>query len=315
MRKLTEQEFQDKIKEIHGNKYKTLEPYINSRTKILVKCNICGCVWKTATLTKNSIRGCPECAKEKARIVNKHPNAASKFLKKLNKIHNGNIDLLGVYIDVYTKIRFKCNVCRNIWYSKPYNLLRKHGCPKCGHIEKGKKHCLSNEEFIDRVFEIHNNNVSVLTQYKGGNKKLHVRCNKCLNEWQTLGRYLLLGRGCPECNISKGEEKVKYILDEFKINYKREFCFNDLKSPDSGKLRFDFGVFDSIGNVWFLMEYDGEQHFGPCDYFGGLKRFRKQKRNDDLKNKYCVKNNIPLLRIHNKDYNNIKKIIGNFINV
>ena len=89
MRKLTEQEFQNKIKEIHGDKYKTLECYVDSRTKISVKCNVCGHIWKSITLTKSSEIGCPECGKEKARLINKHPNTVYSY--------RFNVDLNNMY--------------------------------------------------------------------------------------------------------------------------------------------------------------------------------------------------------------------------
>jgi hypothetical protein len=58
------------------------------------------------------------------------------------------------------------------------------------------------------------------------------------------------------------------------------------------------------------IEYDGIQHFEPIEKWGGIERFNKQLINDNIKNEYCVKNNINLLRISYKDINNIEIIIN-----
>lgn len=46
-----------------------------------------------------------------------------------------------------------------------------------------------------------------------------------------------------------------------------------------------------------LTEYDGIQHFKFIAHFGGKQRFKEQKFNDNLKNEYCIENNIKLYRI------------------
>jgi hypothetical protein len=47
--------------------------------------------------------------------------------------------------------------------------------------------------------------------------------------------------------------------------------------------------------------------------FGGIKGFKLRKENDNIKNEFCVKNNINLIRI--KYTNDIKEEIKKVINV
>ena len=54
--------------------------------------------------------------------------------------------------------------------------------------------------------------------------------------------------------MSKGEDKVKNILDNARITYVREKTFPSLRN---GKLRFDF----YLPELGILIEVDGEQHF------------------------------------------------------
>jgi hypothetical protein len=45
------------------------------------------------------------------------------------------------------------------------------------------------------------------------------------------------------------------------------------------------------------IEIDGEQHFKTNEHFGGEEIFKITQKNDNLKNDYCKKNNIKILRI------------------
>ena len=46
---------------------------------------------------------------------------------------------------------------------------------------------------------------------------------------------------------SRGEIKIHEILEQNELNFKEEYIFPDLKSPNGGALRFDFVVFDDDG--------------------------------------------------------------------
>jgi len=75
-------------------------------------------------------------------------------------------------------------------------------------------------------------------------------------------------------------------------------------------LPFDFYLL--MHNI--LIEFDGKQHFEPISY--GMssekaeKSFLKLKQNDKIKNKYCLDNNINLIRIPytEKNIENVLKI-------
>lgn len=58
------------------------------------------------------------------------------------------------------------------------------------------------------------------------------------------------------------------------------------------------------------IEYDGRQHFEIIERFGGLDGFINTKFRDTYKNWYCEKNNIKMIRISYKDYENIEEILN-----
>lgn len=84
---------------------------------------------------------------------------------------------------------------------------------------------------------------------------------------------------------------IRKMLEENNIKYKQEYTFDDCR--DISMLPFDFAIEDNNGRA-YLLEYDGEQHFKPVAHWGGLETVRAH---DLMKNHYCFKNNIRLVRI------------------
>ncbi len=93
---------------------------------------------------------------------------------------------------------------------------------------------------------------------------------------------------------SLGELKIAEILQQQGMEYVKQYVFDDCKN--SRGLRFDFAVIEN-DKVKYLIEYDGQQHFAPMGYWGGKERLVSLQTNDKIKNEYCEKNNIPLIRI------------------
>lgn len=96
---------------------------------------------------------------------------------------------------------------------------------------------------------------------------------------------------------SRGEMKIEEILQEADLDFQEEYSFPDLVSNTGRPLRFDFAVFDDDGDIDFLIEYQGIQHYQPKDKFGGWSGLQKQKFNDMKKREYCKKHNIKLVII------------------
>jgi hypothetical protein len=96
---------------------------------------------------------------------------------------------------------------------------------------------------------------------------------------------------------SRGEITIHEILEDAGLDFAEEYSFNDLLSNTGRPLRFDFAVFDDEGDLDFLIEYQGIQHYEPKEKFGGISGLRKQQFNDYQKREYCKKHNITLVII------------------
>lgn len=121
-------------------------------------------------------------------------------------------------------------------------------------------------------------------------------------------------QGCPHCiqiQRSKGEEKIIKWLEQNHLEYKHQYSFNDLKGVGGKKLRFDFAIFNSNKEIILLIEFQGNQHFKPIEWFGGEETFNTLVKNDKLKVEYCKEKALPLLIIKYNELNYIEEILEN----
>ena len=114
---------------------------------------------------------------------------------------------------------------------------------------------------------------------------------------------------------SRGEIKICDILDMAGLQYIEEYSFSDLVSSSGRPLRFDFAVLDDNGDVDFLIEFQGIQHYEAKSKFGGAQGLYRQKYNDTQKRIYCEKHGIPLVTIpywdeHIMNYDYIMRAAG-----
>lgn len=108
---------------------------------------------------------------------------------------------------------------------------------------------------------------------------------------------LIKKKGGFTMRASRGEIRIEEVLAQNGLRFKEEYSIPGLNSSNGRPLRFDFAVFDDEGNIDFLIEYQGRQHYGPSTKFGGKKGFYQQQFNDNKKRRFCALNNITLIEI------------------
>lgn len=282
-----------------------IDQYYSSEEKSHFKCLICNCEWKAnAKGVINGKNGCPDCGKKKSKETIKYNITTDDFKNKIKKIYGDKINIIGQYIAHNINIEVKCNICDYNWNAKPSNLISGYGCIKCGHIEKGKKHRKNHETFVNEIYKIYGDKISILGIYNTGKDRIKVKCNKCEYEWSPISRRLL-NRGCPKCNFSKGELLILNLLKELNIDFESQYTFDNIKTNANGTPIFDFVIFDELNNIKSVIEYDGEQHFKAIKKWGGMKRLKRQQEIDKFKDNYCYKNDIKIIRIPYTEFKNI----------
>jgi len=152
---------------------------------------------------------------------------------------------------------------------------------------------------------------------KSTHNNLFFKCKICEKTWYSCWNniYNLL-TGCPHCLESKGEIVISKYLNKNKIYYDPQYKFEDCRYINL--LRFDFAIFSDYEkqNLIKIIEYDGELHFKPQhSILGRYKKLMDIRRNDKIKTKYCLANNIDLLRIPYWDFKNIEQILTKELNL
>lgn len=96
---------------------------------------------------------------------------------------------------------------------------------------------------------------------------------------------------------SRGEIRIEEILIDAGFNFKEEYSFPDLVADSGRPLRFDFVVFDDDGNIDFIIEYQGKQHYEASSKFGGKRGLYQQQYNDNRKRRFCALHDFKLIEI------------------
>jgi hypothetical protein len=220
--------------------------------------------------------------------------------------------VLNEYINTHTPIKMKHSKCKNELEIAPTHFLGGTRCRYCSYKENSAKKKYSTEEVSKVIKEISENKYELLSEYKSSNEKLKIKHLECGNEFDMKYRFFVnMGQRCPVCRKSKGEEKIEAWLKNNNFKFNEQKRFKDCK--DERPLPFDFQVL--LEKEFILIEYDGIQHFEERFNFSNSKEkdsvVNIQKR-DQIKNDFCNKNNIKLLRINHLDYDNIEKILENY---
>lgn len=222
-------------------------------------------------------------------------------------------NILSIYKNNKTKVLAKCLECGFENMVRPDNILSGKRCKKCYLRINAENAKFTQEDFEKRVAKKVGNTYSVIGEYKGADIKIKIKHNDCGYEYLTTpNKFYHCGRRCPNCYNSNPEKEIKGYLDSMKISYEEQFKFKDCKNIQP--LRFDFKI--NINNDYFLLEYQGEQHFKPFRFTNGEEKFKETQRNDKIKYDYCHKNKISLHYIDYKQniYNELIEILDYYVN-
>lgn len=173
--------------------------YVNSTTKILHRCKICGKEWMVKP--PNILRGygCQSCGNKGSQEERRLNN--DKFVSKIHRI-NPNITINTSYNGLDQNYNCSCKICGHIWTSKGNSLYHGANCPNC----ISTKNTITNEEYQKRIFNIHNGNIIPLENYTGRENKLKHKCMTCGHIWETTPGSIY-ENGCPNCGRLQASQK------------------------------------------------------------------------------------------------------------
>lgn len=270
--------------------------YSGAHIKITHRCLTDGYEWNVTPHNILKGRGCPKCSKHIKRTHEEYVNEVSTI--------NSNIEVLGEYVNNITPILHRCLIHDVEWNAIPANILRGHGCRKCGNEILSNARSKDSFRYVEDVKNI-NSNIIVVGEYVNAHTPIKHKCLVDGFEWSAKPNNILSGRGCPVCSESLGERRVRQWLDKHEFTYEQQKSFKNCRNIKT--LPFDFYLPDY--NV--AIEYQGEQHYRPINYFGGERKFKTQQKRDCIKRDYCKNNNIILLEI--PYYANVEEELNNFL--
>lgn len=185
---LTTEEFIQKAKGIHGNKYDySLVECKNSGTKVKIICPKHG---EFEQVPSNHLmgNGCGKCAGN-IKLTN------GEFIKKAKQIHGDNYDYsLVKYVNTDTNIKIICPV-HGEFEQRPSVHLKSQGCPRCSGFYK-----LSREEFLNKAKKVHGDKYDYsLAEYVNTDTKVKIIC-PIHGMFEQIPANHLQGQGCSICN-------------------------------------------------------------------------------------------------------------------
>ena len=186
-KKLTTDQFIERAKLIHGDRYDYSEvEYVDAITPVMIICSEHGCFTQTPNYHSRGY-GCPSCG-SKLKIT------TDQFIERAKSIHGDRYDYSMVE---YTKARNKVNILcseHGKFKQTPSNHLTGRGCPSCACMLKS-----TTNQFIERAKLTHGDRYDYsMVNYVNNYTKVNIICSEHGHFAQTPNSHLS-GNGCRHC--------------------------------------------------------------------------------------------------------------------
>lgn len=207
----------------------------------------------------------------------------------------------------------KLTVLKTLWEENPPKVLCRCDCGNekilikndvqsyhtlsCGCLQKERAGSVN---FVDQNGYVSDSGIKIIKPVWKNEKNQWLwecKCGYCGNIFIELPARIKNNhvQSCGCINHSVREKYIEKILINNNYIYSTQYTFPDCK--DKYVLRFDFAIFNKNNELLCLIEYDGEQHYKPVEFFGGEEGFKNAQNRDKIKNDYCENNNINLIRL------------------
>lgn len=291
-KRLTQEEFINRAKEIHPEYNYDKSVYVNAKTKVIVTCPIHGDFLATpSSFIMGAKCGCPKCN----RGFLKDPLTQDIFIERCKKYFPSYDYSQVIYTGQYNKVIVTCDKHNYTWEVGAKDLMNGHGCPLCGIENSQEKQSLGLEEFLRRAKEIHGDRYDYSkVEYVNFATKVCIICHEHGEFWQRPSNHIGQRQsGCPKCHTQpKGETAIEKYLINKNIEFIQQYQIPYIENA-KGTTGIDFYLPDY--NTF--IEFNGQQHYTPVEHFGGKIKFEKQVNRDNYVRNYCCNNNIKLIEI------------------
>jgi hypothetical protein len=228
--KLTTEEVIRRVKNTHGDTYDLSKfAYTTQRTKSIFICKLHGEFLSQPKEVWGGT-GCPECGVEKfVKPLSKWEDVKPRILMK----HGDDYEyVVESYNGVAKKMKVVCKIHQHQWSTRPMDLIKGEGCPKCRYVKSGKKLVLKVPEFIERSRKTHGDkyDYSKVHQFKQQKKGQVIIICPTHGEFKQNPFDHYSGSGCQKCSI-EWSSKVQTIpweevLKSFRETHREQYEYN-----------------------------------------------------------------------------------------
>lgn len=156
------------------------------------------------------------------------------FINRLDLITNGEIVLIGKYIDSKTHVTVKHITCGYEWTISPMSIRPgKCKCPNC----QSQSATMTEEKFISKVLQRYKDEIEVIGKFKGYEENILIRRKPCNHEYEVQAKSLFRSTksGCNLC-------KNKSLEARTKIANNRKFTIENAKNRIAIKYNDEYEV-------------------------------------------------------------------------
>jgi len=250
---ITTEEFIEKSKLIHGDKYDySKTEYLLSNKEVIIICKIHKDFLQIPNTHLNG-HGCPKCG-------GVAKSNTKEFIENAKLIHCNLYDYSKVnYINNITCVIIICKI-HGEYLQTPKSHLKGHGCVKCYQSTISKRLLQTTENFIERSKKIHGDLYDYSkVDYSNCNTKVIIICKKHGEFYQNPGNHYNSGNGCPKCcNIIYSKMQILWLnfLSKFhNINIQHglndgEFLIPNTNYKADGYCKENNTVYEFHGDFW-----------------------------------------------------------------
>ena len=292
MRRLTTEEFIEKARNVHGDKYDySMVVYVNSCTPVMIVCPEHG-MFLQRPGHHLSGSGCISCCGKKQLNT-------EDFIQRAREIHGDKYDYSIVeYVNNKTLIKIICPE-HGVFEQTPNNHVNnKNGCPLCANNQQ-----LTTEDFIQRTREVHGDKYDYsLTEYKGAFNKIEIICPEHGVFEQTPTNHVKNKYGCPKCAHEHLSEQQRLTTREF---------IQRARKVHGGK--YDYSTVDYVDSqtkIKIICKKHGEFMQTPNNHLDGHGCSQCNNLTSKTEKELCefVKQLVPHLEVQN----NVRGLVGEF---
>lgn len=212
-RKLTTQQFREKLKKTRGNSVILLSKYDGSTNPVMVRFMPCGHK-RTINRPYNLLNGskCPICSRRQ--------KTTEEFKQEVYDLVGNEYTVNSKYNNARTKINIIHNKCGyKDWWVRPSDFLGGLRCPKCSNNTKKTQ-----KKFEDDVKDLYGDEYTVTGKYVDSGTPVEIRHNVCGHRWSPTPNNFLAGHShCTECRKLRLRKlrqlPHKEVLDRIKKLY------------------------------------------------------------------------------------------------